>query len=85
MKLPYNWNRALAGLLLLAVLFASADYYLELGVFGRSAKLVMILVLFVIALYGAFVMPTRQEMQDHGRAKEPDQAPKDTVSRQREG
>lgn len=64
MKLPYTWNRALAGLLLVAILFSAANYYLELGFFGRRAKLVMVLVLGAITAYGAFVMPTRQEMQE---------------------
>jgi hypothetical protein len=78
MKLPYNLNRALAGLLLAALLFAAADYYLELGFFGHSAKLVMILVLGVVVAYGVFVMPTRQEMQDHRNAKRAAQNHNDT-------
>ena len=69
MRLPYNVNRALAGLLLAALLFFGTNYYLELGFFGRGAKLLMISVLGIGVIYSAFFVPTRQEMREHREAK----------------
>jgi fatty acid desaturase len=50
-------------------LLAAANYLLELGFFGRYAKLVMVLALAVGFIYLAFLMPTRQEMREHREAK----------------
>jgi NADH:ubiquinone oxidoreductase subunit 6 (subunit J) len=68
MTLPYNLNRALAAVLLLALLFLGANYYLALGFFGPHAKLLMVLVLAIVVIYSALLMPTRQEMRGHREA-----------------
>jgi uncharacterized integral membrane protein len=64
-KLTYNLHRLFAGLLLLLVLFAGADYYLELGFLGhRVSKGVLILAIVMMVVYGGFLSPTRQEVRE---------------------
>ena len=68
-RLAYNLHRVLAGILLVALLFSAANYYSDLGLFGRGAKGVLLLVLFVMVIYGMFFSPTRQDMRDHRDAR----------------
>ncbi len=64
-ELAYNLHRLFAGLLLLLVLFAGADYYLELGILGhRVSKGVLILAIVITVVYGNFFSPTRQDMRE---------------------
>jgi hypothetical protein len=66
-KLTYNLHRAFTGLLLLVVVLAMANYYLDLGLFGRGrgAKGVLILAMSVGVVYWYFFAPTRQDMREH--------------------
>jgi hypothetical protein len=59
MRLSYNGHRAIAGIWLIVFLPAAANYLLELGFFGRYAKLVMVLALGVGVIYLAYLMPAR--------------------------
>lgn len=68
-KLTYNLHRIFAGLLLLVLVFAGADYYLDLGFFGRGAKGILILGMALVVIYGAFFSPTRQDMREHRNAR----------------
>lgn len=69
-KLTYNLHRLFAGLLLLLVLFAGADYYLDLGFLGhRASKGVLILSIILMVVYGGFFSPTRQDMREHKEAR----------------
>ncbi|MGH8187995.1 MAG: hypothetical protein ACREUC_15655 [Steroidobacteraceae bacterium] len=69
-RLAYNLHRVFAGLLLLLVLFAGANYYLDLGLLGhRASKGILILAIGVIVVYGAFFSPTRQNMREHKEAR----------------
>lgn len=68
-RLTYNLHRIFAGLFLLMLLFSGADYYLDLGFFGRGAKGILILVLALGVIYGTFFSPTRQDMREHRNAR----------------
>ena len=65
-KSTYNLHRLFAGLTLLLTLFAAADYYSDLDVFGpRMSKGLLILAIGVMVVYGSFFSPTRQDMREH--------------------
>ena len=63
-KLSYNQNRLLAGILGVLILFAAANYYLDLALFGLG-KGFMLLILGVVIVWGTFFAPTRQEIREH--------------------
>jgi hypothetical protein len=69
MKLAYGLNRVTAGIFLVAILFAMANYYFDLGFFRRGAKAVLTTVIAMFVIYGAFFAPTRQEMREHRDAR----------------
>jgi hypothetical protein len=58
-KVSYTWHRVFAGVLLLVVLFAGGNFYLDWGLFGEGAKGVLILAMGVVVIYGAFFSPKR--------------------------
>ncbi len=62
----YNKHRVFAGIMLVLMLFAGADYYLELGVLGRHSEGFLILGIGTFVVYGAFFAPTREDMRRHG-------------------
>jgi hypothetical protein len=49
-RLPLGVQRAIAAVWLVWFLFCAGNYYLEWGVFGQRAKLVMVLSLLVFAI-----------------------------------
>ena len=67
-RFTYNLHRILAGILLIAILFSMANYYLDLGFFGRGAKGVLIFVVGLMLAYGTFFAPTRRDMREHKNA-----------------
>ena len=65
-KLTYNLHRIFAALLLVAILFFGADYYLDLGFFSsRASKGALIATMAVVVIYGAFFSATREDMREH--------------------
>jgi hypothetical protein len=68
-RFAYNVHRAVAGVFLTATVFFGANYYLDLELPGRGAKLVLITILLLFTIYGGFFAPTRQEMRDQREAK----------------
>ena len=55
-------HRILTGVVFLALVLAAANYYMELGLIGdqRTAKIVMFALVAFVAVYAAYLMPTRQ-------------------------
>jgi hypothetical protein len=68
-RFAYNVHRSVAGVFLIAIVFSGANYYLDLGLPGQGAKLVLISILLLFTVYGGFFAPTRQEMRDQREAK----------------
>lgn len=48
---------------------SAANYYLELGFFGRGAKGLVILSIGLVVFWGAFFAPTRQELREDRDAR----------------
>jgi hypothetical protein len=70
MKLSsFNLRRIMAGVLMLVTLFAGVSYYFDLGFFGQRAKGLLILSIGLAVLYGAFLAPTRKEMDEYGKSR----------------
>jgi hypothetical protein len=65
----YNAHRVLAGVFVLAILFSAANYYLELGFFGRGAKGVVLVILGLFLIYASCFSPTREDMREHRSAR----------------
>jgi uncharacterized membrane protein len=63
----YTKHRIFAAVLLLIFLVIAASYYLDLGIFGRYDKGVLILIMGIVVVYGCFFAPTRQDMDRHRR------------------
>lgn len=61
-SLTYTQKRLIAGLLLILVILTAINYFLDLGIFGRFAKLVAICAASLVVIYGMFLAPTREEM-----------------------
>ena len=69
-KFAYNLHRVFAGLILLLILLAGADYYLDLGFVGRrTSKGVLILCIVLMVVYGTFFSATRKDMQEYKEAR----------------
>jgi hypothetical protein len=66
---PFNLRRILAGVLMLLTLFALANYYFDLGVFDQHAKGFLILTIGLAVVYGAFLAPTRKDMDEFRESK----------------
>lgn len=67
-----TWQRIIGISLGLLTAFFMANYYLGLGFFGRGAKGLLILMIGLGIMWGAFFAPTRQalrEDRDSRRAK----------------
>ena len=60
----YNLHRAFAAVALVVVVFSAANYYTDLGFIGqRTAKGTVLFTAFLIFVWGAFFMPSREEMK----------------------
>lgn len=70
-KFAYNLHRAFAWILLVVLILGALNFYLDLGYFGRGAKGVFLLILFVGVIYAMFLAPTRQERRSQKEAKQP--------------
>lgn len=68
-KLKYNLHRVFGCVLSVLLLLLAANYYLDLGLFGRAAKMLMILVMGVVVVWGTFFFPTRQEREEYEQAR----------------
>lgn len=69
-KSTYTLHMAFAWVLLVALAFCAANYYLDLGFLSaRSAKGLLILVVAVGVVWSAFFAPTRQEREEHRQAR----------------
>jgi hypothetical protein len=64
-KLSYTLHRVLAGTLFLGLLFALANYYLNLGFFGEHAKGVVLIGVGLVLTYVSFFAPTRDDRREH--------------------
>ena len=65
--MTYNCKRVVAVLLLLYMIFATANYYLDLGVLPRFAKLLALLGALMVLVYVSRFVPTREEIAEHRR------------------
>jgi hypothetical protein len=63
----YNRHRVFAGAIFLLLLVSGGSYYLDLMIFGRFDKGVMLLLIGIVVVYGSFFAPTRQDMREHAR------------------
>ena len=68
-RFVYNLHRAFAGVCLAAGVFLAANYYLDLGLLGKQAKLGLALYIGVAVIYGGLFSPTRDEMRKQREAK----------------
>jgi uncharacterized membrane protein YeiB len=64
----FNRHRLFSGFLFLVILFCAANYYLDLGFFGRGARLAVVLATAAIFVHGCFFSPTRQDMREYREA-----------------
>lgn len=65
----YNKKRIVAALLLIFIVFSTANYYLDLGIFPRFAKLIMLLGVLMILIFAFRFAPTREESEEHRRRR----------------
>jgi hypothetical protein len=68
-KFAYRAHRILQAVFTAVGLFALANFYLDLGFFGRGAKGVLLSVMGVFVIYAAYFVPTRQDVHEHSRRK----------------
>jgi predicted protein tyrosine phosphatase len=61
----YNKHRIFAGFLFLWLLVSGGSYYLDLGLFGRFDKGVLLLAIGAVLVWGTFFSPTREDMRRH--------------------
>jgi hypothetical protein len=72
-KSAFDLHRIIAGILFVVILFAAADYYLELGFFGRGAKGILLLAMGVLVIYGMFFSPKRNDTSEHSGEEKDEQ------------
>jgi len=60
-----NGKRVVVGIGFCVCLLSAANYYLDLGAFGRFGKPVMLISLLVILLFQRFVGPSFSEIQEY--------------------
>ena len=65
----YIKHRIFAGVFLLLFLVAAGSYYLDLALFGRFDKGVLLMLLGAFVIYGFFFSPTREDMREHRRKR----------------
>lgn len=65
--MTYNQKRLIAAVLLLFIALAAANYYLNLGILPKFAKLIMMLGVLMVLIYICLFGPTREEMEEHRR------------------
>jgi hypothetical protein len=63
----FNRHRMFAGFLLLVLVLAAANYYLDLGYFGRAARLLVVLATAAVFVYVSCFSPTLEDMREHKR------------------
>ena len=63
--LSFNGKRVVLGIGLLACLLCVANYYLNLGVFGRFGKHAVIVSFIVLALVQHYIGPTLSEVREY--------------------
>jgi hypothetical protein len=68
-RFAFNVHRVIAGIFVLAIVLSGANYYLDIGFFGRSAKGICLAVLALFLAYALFLAPTRQDMREHNELK----------------
>lgn len=74
-KLSLNSKRVIIGIGLCVCILSAANYYLDLGVFGRFGKPIMLISLLAMLLFQRFVGPTFDEITEY-RNKKRDAAPR---------
>ena len=52
-----------------AIVFSVVNDWLDLGFFGRHGRLVVALIIGAFVIYGAFFMPTRQDLSEYARRR----------------
>ena len=67
--MKYKQKRLLAAVLLLYLIFAATNYYLNLGYFGRFAKLAMMIGVLMTLAYVIRFGVARKDMEEHKRNK----------------
>ncbi len=67
--MPMRVKRLIAGASLLVCLACVANYYLDVGVFGRFNREAMIVSFIVLFFVLAYVGPTLQEIRDYRASK----------------
>jgi hypothetical protein len=65
-RFSYNFRRAIAGVLLVLMVFAMTNYYFDLGYFGHRAKGLVLFGLGLVVIYAMFLVPSREDMEEHG-------------------
>jgi len=65
LTLSYNQKRAIGAVLFVPTVFCPANYYLNLGFFGRFAPHVMIACIFLAIIYMRFFAPSPREIREH--------------------
>jgi hypothetical protein len=64
-KLSFNGKRVVLGIWLLECLFCVANYYLNMGVFGRFAKQAVIVSFIVLVIVQHFMGPSLSEVREY--------------------
>jgi len=64
-KLPFTVFRIIAGFGLAITLFCTANYYLELKLFGRFGEEFMVICYVILALFQMFYGPTVPELYEY--------------------
>ncbi len=68
-KSTYTLHMIIVYILLAALAFSAANYYLDLGFFRRGAKGALVLVIGVGIVWCLFFAPTRQDRLEHKQAR----------------
>ena len=68
-RFKYSIHIVFAVVFLVLLLLSTANYYLDLGFFGRGAKGVMLVVLGLFVVYAAYFVPSRADVQAHRDAQ----------------
>jgi hypothetical protein len=64
-KLSFNGKRVVLGIGLLVCLLCVANYYLNLGVFGRFAKQAVIVSFIVLVIVQHYIGPSLSEVREY--------------------